>query len=301
MDGKLDILSGCYWTAGTPAGQIQILKGAASMDFEKATALLSAAGKPLENVETKKDGRLSSADQIKNICTQQHAVDYDGDGDLDLIVGCYDHNFFYYENEGSDTENKLVEKPIEMDILSPDEHSAPHLVDFDGDGDLDFLTGGSAGGAYIAINTGSRKQPHYEDFTKLLDKPENPYAPRPSDELTIGAGTRVWATDFNGDGLMDLLIGDVSAIARPAKGVSDEEYRTKKAEHVKRKARLLARFQELEKTGREISEEVRQEVFKICGKFNSSTRGFERADRTGCVWLLLQKPNSKTGTEVTQN
>ena len=302
MDGKLDILSGCYWTAKKDGGYIQMLEGVGKLDFKKATDLLSAADKPLLNVVIQEDDAGGMApNQTKTICTQQHAVDYDGDGDLDLIVGCFDKNFYYYENEGDDKENRLVEKPVEMELTSPDNHSAPHLVDFDGDGDLDFLTGGSAGGVYIAINDGTREQPRYGDFKVLLGKPESGYGPQLSDSIGVGGGTRLWATDFNGDGLMDLLIGDKATVILPAKGLSDEDYEKKKVEHKNKLARLKDRKNSLSISGRKWSVDVYDTYIDILRDYEKSPRKFERSESTGFVWLLLQKPKSGTGKDVTQN
>ncbi len=303
LDGKVDIISGCYWTKGTDGGHIQMLKGKGSLDFEKATALLSSAEKPLENVELKADADADGMDenQTKNICTQQHAVDYDGDGDLDLVVGCFASSFFLYENEGSDMENRLVEKPLEMDLKSPDYHAAPHLADFDGDGDLDLLSGGGSGGAYIAINEGTRTEPKYGEFMELLPKPANSREPQRESSLVMGAGTRVWATDYNGDGLMDLLVGDNVSLSQPADGVSEEDFQKKKAEHTKKTNRLMARYQELMKSGRTMGDDVQEEFFKTYDELRKSTEKFEESASTGFVWLLIQKPKAETGKEVTQN
>jgi hypothetical protein len=303
MDGKLDILSGCYWTEGTDAGQIQILKGVDTLDFEKSISLLSSAEKPLENVKLgdQPDAGGMDSNQTKNICTQQHAVDYDGDGDLDLVVGCFANNFFLYENEGSSTENQLVEKPVELELVSPDYHAAPHLVDFDGDGDLDFLTGGGSGGAYIAINEGDAKTPKYGKFMSLMGKPKSPYEPQRPGAISVGGGTRIWATDFNGDGLMDLLVGDNVQTAGPADGVSEEDYLAKKAMHDKKLARLMGRYQELMEAGREMGDEAQEKFWNVYSELGEESEKFEEADSTGFVWLLLQKPKLEPGKDVTQN
>ncbi|MFN9877204.1 MAG: hypothetical protein ACK557_01885, partial [Planctomycetota bacterium] len=48
-DGKLDILSGCYWTEGADGGHIQLLAGRGGLDFAESIDLLSGEGKPLLN------------------------------------------------------------------------------------------------------------------------------------------------------------------------------------------------------------------------------------------------------------
>jgi hypothetical protein len=299
-DGNLDILSGCYWTDKTDAGRIQILAGKGELDFEEAVDLMSGTEKPLENVVLSDGGDQGMPDnQLKNICTQQHAVDYDNDGDLDLVVGCFDRNFFYYENEGSSKENKLAEKPVEMKLVSPDMHAAPHLVDFDGDGDLDFLTGGHSGGVYISVNDGSREEPKYGEFTLLVEKPENSSEPQRPDAVQLNGSTRVWATDFNGDGLMDLLVGDSTQLSQPKDGMTEEEFEKKSAEHKKKLFRLIVRDQELRESGREMDDETREKFSNIIGELFEANQKFEDSESTGFVWLILQKPNADTGNDVT--
>ena len=98
MDGELDIISGCYWTEDAECGQIQFLKGNGEMDFAKSVSLQDSEGDPLENMTIKKGE--AGDDQLKVICTEQHIVDFDGDKDLDMIVGCFGTQFYYYENKG---------------------------------------------------------------------------------------------------------------------------------------------------------------------------------------------------------
>ena len=208
-DGNLDILSGCYWTEGKDGGHIQILHGKGGLDFAESESLLNASGEALQNIKIDNpDNKPIVDNQTEAICTEQHAVDYDGDGDLDLVVGCFANSFFLYVNEGNETEPKLGE-PSLLPVASPAHHAAPHLADWDGDGDLDLLSGTSQGGVLISDNEGTRAKPVWSKFKQLVS-PSNqrsqsvtadgPVAPAPS--------TRVWVTDWNRDGKLDLLVGD---------------------------------------------------------------------------------------------
>jgi len=260
------------------------------MDFEEATPLLSGAKKPLQNVELSKDeSDAMDEKQLMNICTQQHAVDYDGDGDLDLVVGCFGTSFFLYENERDAMKNSLVEKPVELTIKAPGHHGAPHLADFDGDGDLDLLSGSVGGGVYLAKNEGTRTEPKYEKFETLIG-PGSHDGTLKGEEPAMAVGTRVWAADVNGDGLMDLLVGDQSTIITPAKGVSSEEYLQMKAKEKKQMARLFLRQQELTEEEKTLGPEVQEKLNDIMSEMYNSGQKNGKSEMTGFVWLILQKP-----------
>ena len=80
-DGRRDILSGSYSRNEQPmAGLFQVLLGQPDGTFRKAVPLNGNDGKPLTI-------RAQGDDWIKNICTRPFAVDWDGDGNLDLVVG----------------------------------------------------------------------------------------------------------------------------------------------------------------------------------------------------------------------
>jgi hypothetical protein len=302
------VLTGCYWIKEKDGGYIQILTGsgeenhAGLPDFETAKFLLSVSEKPLQNVamsDSEGVGGAPSEDQMKNICTQQHAVDYDGDGDLDLVVGCFESNFFLYENIGENGKNELVESPVELSLKLPGKHAAPHLVDFDRDGDLDFLSGSMDGGVYIAINNGTRENPDYGEFQSLVAKPEKSVGPPQPESIQPGTSTRVWSTDYNGDGLMDLLVGDSVTLIEPAHGVSEEEFEKRHSTFLKKLARFRLRTDQLRESKREVSAEFQKVVGAEFRKLLDVAKEFQVEERTGYVWVLLQEPASST--DVTSN
>jgi hypothetical protein len=70
-------------------------------------------------------------------------ADIDGDGDLDLISGHENSGVAYYRNDGTKQEPRFV--PAEM-LLALPPHAAPALIDLNGDGKLELVTGSLSGG-----------------------------------------------------------------------------------------------------------------------------------------------------------
>ena len=280
-DGINDILSGCYRSTdenepdGNPrAGYLLILTGSGKADFQEAVPLTDVDGKPIFNLrptkEQKENNTVNNV-ELSNICTAQHAVDYDGDGDLDLVTGCFSTSFFVFINS-SDDPNKppTFDSPAErMTIESPDHHSDPHLHDWDNDGDLDLLTGGDSGSVYLSINEGTRQEPEWSGFECLIrGSTKYEQSTDGGNKIELGRASRVWVTDFNRDGRPDLLVGDSITVVNKAKGLTQAEFDRQKAAHESKTQPLIAKmsaiqqkyFQRLKKPSRDIDLKKAQQL-----------------------------------------
>jgi hypothetical protein len=283
-DGHLDILSGSYSRLDKDmAGLFQVLKGKKDGTFRKAEVLKGTDGQPLI-IPAKGDAQLT-----EKICTRPFAVDWDGDGHLDLVVGNFSGTLYWFKGQGK---GKFLPKPELIKsggapLRVPGGHSDPFVIDLDGDGALDLVSGSSDGGVYWARNkAGKGKVPDLEPFRPLIKpgprvKPGQPL--RESDLTGPTHATRVWVADVNGDGKLDLLVGDCVTLVSPAKGISDAEFKKKYAEWDKEFQAALAA---LRSAGDEKSrEKATQEYQRAYGRRSA----FMREEMTGFVWLYLQK------------
>jgi hypothetical protein len=283
-DGRRDILSGSYSRMEQAmAGLFQVLWGQSDGTFKKAAVLNGTDGKPLIIP-------VEGQNWIQNICTRPFAVDWDGDGNLDLVVGNFAGTFYLFKGEGK---GKFLPKPEEMKagdkaLKIEGHHSDPFVVDWDGDGDLDLLSGSSDGGVQWAENrAGPGKPPQLQLFRPLIK--HGPHAGighvlREEDLKEPLGDTRVWVDDFNSDGKLDILVGDDVTLVSPANGLSEKEFEKKFADWNKSISEVSTQMNSASKDEKKQNEA--RERFQTL--YNQRTE-FMTEDRTGFVWLYLQK------------
>jgi hypothetical protein len=283
-DGHLDILSGSYSRMDRDmAGLFQVLYGKGDGTFRKAEVLKGTDGQPLI-IPANNEDQLT-----EKICTRPFAVDWDGDGHLDLVVGNFAGTFYWFKGLGK---GKFAPKPeIIKSGKSPlridAAHSDPFVIDWDGDGDLDLLSGSSNGGVYWAENTaGKGKVPDLKPFRPLINPgaPVKPGEPLREADLTApGRATRVWVADVNGDGKLDLLVGDSVTLVSPAKGLSEQEFRKRYADWEKT---FRAAQADLNSAA---DQKARAKAVEAYNRAYQRRSEFMHEEMTGFVWVYLQK------------
>jgi hypothetical protein len=283
-DGHLDILSGSYSRMERDmAGLFQVLYGKPDGTFRKPEVLKGTDGKPLI-IPAKGDRELT-----EKICTRPFAVDWDGDGKLDLVVGNFSGTFYWFKGQGK---GKFLPRPELIKaggapLRIKGVHSDPFVIDLDGDGSPDLVSGSSDGGVYWARNKAARgKMPDLEPFRPLIKPPPPVKSGQPLREGDLTGpthATRVWVADVNGDGKVDLLVGDCVTLVSPAKGISDAEFRKKYAAWEKAfQAAQAALGSARDAKARQKASEEYQKVYR-------QRSAFMHEEMTGFVWLYLQK------------
>ena len=167
-------------------------------------------------------------------------------------------------------------------------HGDPFVIDWDGDGDLDILSGSSEGGVQWAENrAGAGKPPRLEPFRSIIPHgPQLDYGSILRDEDLKGplTDTRIWVDDVNADGKLDILVGDLAPLISPADGLGETQYKKRFEEWTKARSEASDKMRTAVKDEKE-QQKAQQEIQDLYQQRSQ----FMKEERTGFVWLYLQK------------
>jgi hypothetical protein len=204
-DGHRDVVSGSY------PGEIFLFAGDEKGNFAKGEKLTDAEGKVM------KVGRA----------TVVWPVDWDADGDLDLLVGDIKGSVSFVPNESGNATMKWG-KPAklavgEKKIAAPGRNSGPLVTDWDKDGKHDLVLGCGDGSVLFYRNTAEKGMPVLAEPTNLVGTSKSWYAKNAKKVSPCGNRAKIAVFDWNSDGRDDLLLGDFVSVSVPAPELTEEQ------------------------------------------------------------------------------
>jgi len=205
-DGIGDLISNSY-----DPGHAYLFRGMPDHGFAAREELLDKSGVPIRSSPVQKQNYQSFG-------SFYDAVDWDGDGDLDLLIGCFSGELKVRINEGAKQSPRFASENIAVEAggvpLKVKAHLCPVVADWDGDGLWDIIAGSDDGSVTWFRNVGQKKSPAFP-AGEILVKPHegngfNGYnlALWKKDDVIPGIRSQPEVVDFNGDGKLDLLVGD---------------------------------------------------------------------------------------------
>lgn len=238
-DGHMDLLTGTF------EGTVFLVRGSAEgyLPFERVRdeqgRLVQLQQFWCRDTDAWQDADRSpeGATNPDDHCIAVSAVDWDGDGDLDLLLGAKSGRLYLQENVGTrrapvyatfnrpiltsggpDADPARTQARLGQDLIVPGGCTAPRVVDWNEDGLFDLVCGSFGGGVFCFLNRGTPTAPAFDVPTALI--------PNTVDRDVASGPTRgVYAdpVDWDGDGDLDLLVGGYAEVEGPQVDLSPQE------------------------------------------------------------------------------
>ncbi|WP_461486369.1 FG-GAP repeat domain-containing protein, partial [Pedobacter sp.] len=180
---------------------------------------------PYSNKEDKFGTKQYFVDQkgirLRNPVRNASPVYFKGKTGNEGLITVGEGGIYFYKNfskrtsQGDFIFQEAVAVLQEKSLLYAGSLVVPNLVDWDADGKIDIVTGTSLGYIYFYKNVGSNQQPKYLNAESLKADGNLIHIQAGYKESIQGPNENRWGytcptvTDWNGDGLLDILTGDI--------------------------------------------------------------------------------------------
>lgn len=278
-----------------PDSQMILIAGDATFETIDGKQFIVYDGEKIEIPEGKQAGITGTASSLS-------VVDWDDDGDYDLLVGEIRGSVHLLTNEGTPQEYAFgPEQPVQAggsDLIVGGD-AGPQAADWDLDGDLDLLVGAGDGRVWLYTNTGARAAPTLAEGVELVGEPPTLNYGDPPSEVVRGSRAKVCVADWNGDGLPDLLVGDIAYQKPPPPDLTAEEQaeherlRVRQDELMQRRQEVVDRLYGPDRQGlsKEEREAAEKDFRSVMDEFQEVSRKLPPTMEThGWVWLFARLP-----------
>ncbi len=317
-DGDLDLLSGSY-----DPGNIFLFRGNGNGKYAAGEEIVDQSGlalvhHPVEYAEYEKRKNDANADQeellrlrVASFGSWVAPVDWEHDGDLDLLIGSFDGHLYRRMNEGTREMPVYGTTAISVEAdgvaLKVAMHANPVVADWNADGRWDLIVSSGDGSVGWYENMGSPTDPRFgtrqplvpaASDTKFLEQNL-----RPDDPPVPGVRAQICVTDYNEDGRLDLIVGDYSDINvlrdLTATETAEQQQVTKDIEALVNELQSLKEAmsdKKLSSETREAKEAEFQRLAEGYQKLDESRKSFFASSGSASfIWLYLRQPAEGTG------
>ena len=217
-DRVLDLIANSY-----DPGHCHLFRGLPGGEFAESVEVVDQKGNPVRSSH-------SVEYPWKSFGSFFEPTDWDDDGDLDLLIGDFDGALKLRINQGDSTAAKFAEvNQAVWSVSGPIHvkgHCCPVVGDMDGDGLWDIVVGSEDGSVTYFRNRGMPGTPEFEDgLTLVKPSPDLGYEriSWSDEDIYPGIRSQVDLADMNGDGRLDLLVGDFYTAYKFRNDLSAEE------------------------------------------------------------------------------